>query len=212
MTDGPKAAQGFVEPRERSGKLSIFLRLTRAQFLPLIILPVSVGTALAYSSTHSTNAELFGLALAGSVFLHLGANAIDDCYDYENGVDSKADSMFPKDFEGWKPIPRNLISLPVAKALSFLLLGLSLSFGVYLSIRVGYWALILGLIGFRSETDPKKPHFTTGRQSTILSSVRSQPFFWRLPLNPSRILGPYSWTDRSRSSILLYSTTTQAGL
>src|SRR5579875_760523 len=131
MTDGPKAAQGFVEPRERSGKLSIFLRLTRAQFLPLIILPVSVGTALAYSSTHSTNAELFGLALAGSVFLHLGANAIDDCYDYE----------------GWKPIPRNLISLPVAKALSFLLLGLSLSFGVYLSIRVGYWALILGLIG-----------------------------------------------------------------
>jgi 1,4-dihydroxy-2-naphthoate octaprenyltransferase len=147
MTDGPKAAQGFVEPRERSGKLSIFLRLTRAQFLPLIILPVSVGTALAYSSTHSTNAELFGLALAGSVFLHLGANAIDDCYDYENGVDSKADSMFPKDFEGWKPIPRNLISLPVAKALSFLLLGLSLSFGVYLSIRVGYWALILGLIG-----------------------------------------------------------------
>ncbi len=89
-------------PRKVSG-LEIVFRLTRIQFLPLIILPVLLGTFFAYHELHTLNPMSLSIALAGSIFLHLGANAIDDCYDYQNGVDKVIDTMFPKDFGGWKP-------------------------------------------------------------------------------------------------------------
>ena len=83
----------------------------------------------------------------GVVLLHLGANAIDDCYDYQNGVDGIANSIFPKDFGGWKPLPRGLLSLRDAKIISYLLFLGSLLISVYFSIVVGYWSLIFATSG-----------------------------------------------------------------
>lgn len=129
------------------GKLAIFFRLTRFQFLPLIILPASIGTALAYRYEHVFNLSYFVVALVGVMLLHLGANAIDDCYDFQNGVDEISDSIFPKDFGGWKPLPRGLISLRNAKFTSYLLLIGSITIAVYFTIVVGPWSLILGTAG-----------------------------------------------------------------
>ena len=128
-------------------KLTVFLRLTRFQFLPLIILPASVGTALAFRYENVFNLPNFMITLVGVMLLHLGANAIDDCYDFQNGVDKVADSFFPKDFAGWKPIPRGLISLKSAKTSSYLLLLGSLALSIYFTIVVGPWSLILGAVG-----------------------------------------------------------------
>jgi 1,4-dihydroxy-2-naphthoate polyprenyltransferase len=129
-------------------RLALFLRLTRFQFIPLIILPGAVGTALAFSKLGRINFPFFGLVIVGIVLLHLGANAIDDCYDYENGVDQIANSMFPKDFGGWKPIPRGYVSLRNAKMISLALFAFSLLIGAYFGIAVGPWAFLLGLFGF----------------------------------------------------------------
>jgi 1,4-dihydroxy-2-naphthoate polyprenyltransferase len=136
-----------VAPPKKIGKLEIFLRLTRAQFVPLIILPSAVGTAYAFRSTNSFNLGYFALVIVGVVLLHLGANAIDDCYDYQNGVDGIANSNFPKDFGGWKPLPRGLLSLRDAKIISYLLFLGSLLISVYFSIVVGYWSLIFAVSG-----------------------------------------------------------------
>jgi 1,4-dihydroxy-2-naphthoate polyprenyltransferase len=142
-------ASASIKKDERGPtKLELFLRLTRFQFIPLIILPGTVGTTLAYSNLERINFIFLGLVLLGIILLHLGANAIDDCYDYENRVDQIANSMFPKDFGGWKPIPRGYFSLKEGKIISFSLFASSLAIGAYFGYAVGSWAFILGLVGF----------------------------------------------------------------
>jgi len=136
-----------VAPPKKVSRLEIFFRLTRAQFIPLIILPSAVGTSYAFRSTNSFNLGNFALVILGVVLLHLGANAIDDCYDYQNGVDGIANSIFPKDFGGWKPIPRGLLSFRDAKIISYLLFLSSLLISIYFSIIVGYWSLIFATGG-----------------------------------------------------------------
>jgi 1,4-dihydroxy-2-naphthoate polyprenyltransferase len=127
-------------------KLEIFARLTRFQFIPLIILPATVGTALAYSKS-MVSLSYFALVLVGVILLHLGANSVDDAYDFQNHVDTNADKVFPKDFPGWKPLPRGLVSLRSAKRVSYSLLALSLAVGVYFWYAVGPWAFLLALAG-----------------------------------------------------------------
>ena len=142
MTDMPVSESAVTV-----GRISLFGRLTRAQFLPLIILPALSGTFLAYRTYHVFNPAYFLLVLLGVIMLHLGGNAIDDCYDFQNGVDATANSMFPKDFGGWKPIPRGFITLRGAKLVSYALFLGSLLFAVYFSYVVGPWSLILGAAG-----------------------------------------------------------------
>lgn len=128
-------------------KLEIFSRLTRIQFIPLIILPALSGTCLAWFEFKQFNAFYFGLVLLGVTLLHLGANSIDDVYDYENGVDQVANSMFPRDFGAWKPLPRGVISLKNAKLVSAVLFGLSICIGIYFWYAVGVWAFALAIAG-----------------------------------------------------------------
>jgi 1,4-dihydroxy-2-naphthoate octaprenyltransferase len=130
------------------GKIELFLRLTRLQFIPLIVLPGAVGTSLAYAISGKFDPIYFGLVLLGIVLLHLGANAIDDCYDYQNGVDQVANSFFPSDFGGWKPIPRGYIPLRNAKIVSYSLFAFSLAIGVFFWFRVGPIAFVLAFSGF----------------------------------------------------------------
>ncbi|MFI5420526.1 MAG: prenyltransferase [Nitrososphaerales archaeon] len=132
---------------QRPSSVVIFFRLTRVQFLPLIMLPAAVGTALAYRLDHTFNLLYFALVLAGVILLHLGANSIDDCYDYQNGVDRIANDFFPKDFGGWKPLPRGMISLRNAKFVSFALFAGSLIFAGYFYFVVGIWSIIFGVSG-----------------------------------------------------------------
>jgi 1,4-dihydroxy-2-naphthoate octaprenyltransferase len=132
---------------QRPSSLTIFFRLTRVQFLPLIILPAAVGTALAYRLDHRFYLFYFGLVVVGVILLHLGANAIDDCYDYQNGVDKIANDFFPKDFGGWKPLPRRMISLRNAKVISYALFASSLILAIYFYFVVGLWSLVLGVSG-----------------------------------------------------------------
>jgi 1,4-dihydroxy-2-naphthoate octaprenyltransferase len=137
-----------LKEKERPpGKLSLFLRLTRFQFIPLIILPGIVGTALAFSQYGRINFQFLGLVMLGIILLHLGANAIDDCYDYQNGVDQIANSTFPRDFGGWKPLPRGYYSLKEAKVMSLALFAGSLALGAFFGYVVGLWAFVLGVVG-----------------------------------------------------------------
>jgi len=112
-----------------------------------MIAPVTLGAALAWSFAHSFSPGLFFLALAGSVALHLAANAIDDVYDYVNGTDKIAEKMFPPDAPGWKPIPRGMMSVGQGFAVSYLLYGVSLAIGIILSVLVGWFAIVVALPG-----------------------------------------------------------------
>ncbi len=127
--------------------LPVLSRFVRLQFSPLMIGPVVLGAAIAWHVAKSFEPWLFVLALLGSVSLLLASNAIDDVYDQLNGVDATADRIFPKEFPGWKPITRGVISVRDGFVISGLLYSLSLFIGLYLSVVVGWLAIGIAVPG-----------------------------------------------------------------
>jgi 1,4-dihydroxy-2-naphthoate octaprenyltransferase len=78
--------------------LKQYLVFARAPFLTASIIPVILGTALAYRTTHVFNLLDFLLVLFGMVFAHLGVNLSNDYYDYLQGADQN--NRFRNDFSG----------------------------------------------------------------------------------------------------------------
>ena len=122
-------------------------RLLRAQFTPIMIAPVVLGTAVAWHAAGAFTPSYFVLVLVGAVCLHLAANGIDDVYDYLNGTDKISERMFPQDSPGWKPIPRGVVSVGDAVRVSYLLYGVSVAIGILLSVLVGWYALLIAVPG-----------------------------------------------------------------
>ncbi|TLY17506.1 MAG: prenyltransferase [Thaumarchaeota archaeon] len=133
--------------RDQPSGFVVFAKLVRLQFIPVMVAPVALGAAAAWYLTSRFNALNFLLALAGSISLHLAANAIDDVYDHVNGVDSVSDKTFPREFPGWKPLARGMISLKGGLEASGILYGFSLVVGLYLSLTVGWFALGIAIPG-----------------------------------------------------------------
>lgn len=127
--------------------LNRFFRLSRFQFLPVIICPVILGTAIASYNGISTNWISLSLAIIGSISLLLAANIINDVHDYLNGVDEISNTMFPKDFQNAKILPKGEISLTVAKKLAYVFYIIGAIIGIYLASIAGYAILVLGISG-----------------------------------------------------------------
>jgi 1,4-dihydroxy-2-naphthoate octaprenyltransferase len=122
-------------------------RLSRAQFLPVILSPILVGSVLPWWTYRAFNVLTFGLVVLGSVTAHLAANTIDDAYDYASGVDVVSNSMFPPDFGGWKPLPRGFITFGHAKLVAYLFFSVTILVGLYLTMVAGPLVLLLGAVG-----------------------------------------------------------------
>jgi 1,4-dihydroxy-2-naphthoate polyprenyltransferase len=132
---------------ERQPFLPVLSRFVRLQFAPVMIGPVILGAAVAWYSSKSFEPGIFALTLLGSLSLLLAANGIDDVYDQLNGVDATADRLFPKEFPGWKPITRGVISVRDGFVISGSFYALSLAVGLYLSVVVGWLAIGIALPG-----------------------------------------------------------------
>jgi 1,4-dihydroxy-2-naphthoate polyprenyltransferase len=128
-------------------RVGLFVRFARVQFVPVILAPILVGAAVAFYTSHSINLPFLALLLIGAASLHIASNSIDDAYDFLNGVDGASDRMFPKEFPGWKPIPRGLLSVSQAFAISFVFYSFSLAIGLYLALAVGWIALAIAVPG-----------------------------------------------------------------
>ncbi|MGD0176891.1 MAG: prenyltransferase [Candidatus Bathyarchaeia archaeon] len=126
---------------------SKIFRLSRAQFLPVILSPVLVGTALAWWTNRIFNPLPFGLVVLGSISFHLAANTIDDVYDFESQVDVVSNRMFPPDFGGWKILPRGLMTFGQAKLTAYFFFMLTIIVGLFLTILTGPFVLLLGAVG-----------------------------------------------------------------
>jgi 1,4-dihydroxy-2-naphthoate octaprenyltransferase len=127
--------------------LSILKRLTRVQFSPVVIVPILIGAAGAWYQNEIFNPLYLILALIGAVLLHLASNTIDDVFDYSAGVDKVSDELFPPDFPGWKVIPRGVITSKLARNYSYIMFGIAILIGIYFTLVVGYWALVLAGLG-----------------------------------------------------------------
>lgn len=120
----------------------------RPSYLSLSILPVLVGSTIAWTQTISAKSPLghihplrFIATLLAVIFLQLGAHLVNDYYDYLRGVDT-TNSLGPGGL-----IQQGLIR--PARVLSFglLLLGLGVLFSVMVATSSGPLILLFGLIG-----------------------------------------------------------------
>jgi 1,4-dihydroxy-2-naphthoate octaprenyltransferase len=71
-------------------KPRLFLEVTRARTLPVMAAPVIIGSALAWQQGAPFQWGLFVLALVGALAAHLGANVINDVFDFGAGADQAA--------------------------------------------------------------------------------------------------------------------------
>jgi len=70
----------------KSGSLKAWLMLPRFQFLPLTIIMVSLGTAIAAYEGFFHFGH-FLLAMFGSILVHMTVNVINDYHDFVDGID-----------------------------------------------------------------------------------------------------------------------------
>ncbi|HET8625789.1 MAG TPA: prenyltransferase, partial [Thermomicrobiales bacterium] len=76
--------------RRARGLLARFVYYTRADVVPVMAMPVAIGTALAWREGARGRPGRLAVALAGAVAAHLAANVTNDYFDYRSGADERA--------------------------------------------------------------------------------------------------------------------------
>ncbi|MCR4437503.1 MAG: 1,4-dihydroxy-2-naphthoate octaprenyltransferase [bacterium] len=132
------------------GKFGAFLAELRAPFFTASILPVVLGTTIAWVREEVCDRLLFGLALLGGVLLHAGTNVINDYFDHLTGADER-NCDFVRPFTGGsRLIQSGRLTPKEVLGEAIVLYALACLIGLYLLFRVGYGVLVLGGIGLLS--------------------------------------------------------------
>jgi 1,4-dihydroxy-2-naphthoate octaprenyltransferase len=135
---------------EKPSKIRIWLAEMRAPFLTAAIVPVILGTCVAWASSGIFLIDVFLLTLIAGVFIHIGSNIANDYYDHKSGTDD-INVDFVRPFTGGSRMIQRGWMTPrevFAEAMIFFVLGGGI--GVYLAYTRGIEVLILGIIGVGS--------------------------------------------------------------
>ncbi|MHA1771542.1 MAG: 1,4-dihydroxy-2-naphthoate octaprenyltransferase [Candidatus Thorarchaeota archaeon] len=130
-------------------KARIWLRELRLPFLTASLVPIFLGTAIAWMRFGLFDPWYFFLTLIAGAFLHFGANVSNDYFDYKSGADEM--HPHPTPFSGGsRVIQDGLLSPKTVLIGSFVCFGVAVVIGLYLYIQLGIVILILGIIGAAS--------------------------------------------------------------
>ena len=143
-------AEERVVARNWSNKVSIWYRETRPPFLTASIVPVLLGTCMAWSREGEWDWGLFALAMLGGVLLHVGTNIINDYFDHRSGSDD-VNLEFVRPYSGGSRMiqlqlmsPREVLLESIVAFVGAILAGVALIFLVDINI------LYIGLVGIFS--------------------------------------------------------------
>ena len=131
----------------KDSRLVIWLRELRVPFFTASIIPVLVGTALAYSAAGVFHPALFILAVLGMVALHAGANITNDYFDHTSGNDWLNKNVTP--FSGGSQlIQQGLLSPKSVLIAAWIALSIGALIGVIIIvITKSVFILALGVAG-----------------------------------------------------------------
>ncbi|OGC79966.1 MAG: 1,4-dihydroxy-2-naphthoate octaprenyltransferase [candidate division Zixibacteria bacterium RBG_16_43_9] len=127
--------------------LKKWIKAVRAPFFTATLVPVAVGSTLAYSQTGRFNWVNFFLTLFGFCFIHAGANLANDYFDHKTTDDDINRSFTP--FSGGSRVIQDGI-VPAKHILNAALIffGLGSIIGLYLNyVSPGNIILLFGLFG-----------------------------------------------------------------
>ncbi|NWG04119.1 MAG: prenyltransferase [Syntrophaceae bacterium] len=130
----------------KPGSLKAWSMLPRFQFLPLTVIMVSLGTAIAAYEGYFHLGHFF-LAMFGSLLVHMTVNVINDYHDYVDGIDLNTQRT---PFSGGSGVlPLNLLRPKQAFWFGTICLLMAMVIGAYF-VMVKGWLLfpLLLLAGF----------------------------------------------------------------
>src|SRR5947209_3358706 len=131
-------------------QLKLLLQATRARTLPVMIVPVLIGSILAWEHGTPFQWGLFALALLGSLAAHLGANVVNDVFDFAEGTDQVAQQLVPDGTTlatGSQALMSGKLSYTAYRSMAAALFVLALLCGILLTIFRA-WAIAFGVAGF----------------------------------------------------------------
>jgi len=159
-------------------KIKFWILELRAPFLTASIVPNLVGGFIAWHEGFFHWGYFF-LAMLGTIFINLGVNMVNDYFDYKSGIDLKAPQT---PFSGGSGLlPQGVLrpeSVYRAGIFSFLIAAL---IGIFLTIKVGWFILLLGLFGI----------LTAYFYTTEIAKRGFGEFIVGLDLGPLAVLGAY---------------------
>ena len=131
-------------------RLQLLFQATRARTLPVMLAPVLIGSVLAWQQGTPFQWALFVLALLGALAAHLGANVVNDVFDFVEGTDQTAQKMASEGTTlatGSQALMRGQLSLGTYRGLAVALFALALVCGIVLTF-FRPWTLAFGVAGF----------------------------------------------------------------
>jgi 1,4-dihydroxy-2-naphthoate octaprenyltransferase len=128
--------------------LALFATATRAKVLPVMLAPVAVGGALAWSHTGFFSWGWFAVTLAGAAAMHLGSNVVNDYFDESSGADEAARRDPASLATGTGLIASGVMSRETTARLAAGLFAVALGCGIVLAVARGPLVLVLGTVGF----------------------------------------------------------------
>ena len=131
-------------------QLNLLLQATRARTLPVMLVPVLIGSVLAWQQGAPFKWGLFALALLGSLAAHLGANVVNDVFDFAKGTDQAAQQLALGGTTlatGSQALMSGKLSLGAFRGLALGLFALALLCGIILTL-FRPWAIVFGIAGF----------------------------------------------------------------
>ncbi|MBS4200109.1 1,4-dihydroxy-2-naphthoate polyprenyltransferase [Bacillus sp. FJAT-49732] len=126
-----------VVPEETGWR--IWWQLSRPHTLTAAFVPVLLGTALAIKSV-PIHISLFVAMLVASLLIQTATNMFNEYFDYARGLDNENSVGIGG------AIVRNGVKPKTVLGLGFLLFGISLILGIYISMSSSWWIAVVGLI------------------------------------------------------------------
>lgn len=172
MSVGPRdirtSAAAFVTWRTR-----IWVRAFRLKFLPQGVLPVALGSLVAWIETGRFDAAFFVLAFLGAALVQIALTMLNDALDYVYGTDH-TETAEKNPFSGGSGVlADDLLHPGEVLAVVTLFYLFAAAIGAYLTFRVGigvFWMALLGLIlsVFYSVKPPRLAYRGVGEMAMFL--------------------------------------------
>lgn len=123
---------------------------TRAPFFTATVIPIVLGSVLAWVRAGRFHVLHFALTLIGGVLIQAGANMINDYFDHVSGADRRNRQAITP-FTGGSPVLKLGLLKPERvrnEALAYF--GVAAAIGFYLTWRASPWILAVGAAGIVS--------------------------------------------------------------
>ncbi len=127
-----------------------WIRATRPQFFTVIILPILLGTVIAWHSQGIFLPFYFSLSLLAGILTHAGINVLNDYFDHLNKTDELNRTPLTPFAGGSRMIQNKILSVEETYRYGLLLLITAVIIGLFLVWMRGSQLLWIGLIGVLS--------------------------------------------------------------